>query len=161
MSSSQRRYNEQQHVFTRQATILRKNLFDWDYRLRTPPGESWPIMVGRLNAALNQTGTLDRSIDDVLEHFVYVPKQSPVNPQDIPNFLSTRLGDNNAAQKEEEQNQHQKKKKRQKIKEEGEEELPEKKEEELQLDEALKVLTNYEKYAAKISREYENNMVRF
>ena len=36
---------------------------------------------------------MDSSIDDVLEHFVYLPKQSTANPQDIPFFLSTRLAD--------------------------------------------------------------------
>jgi len=189
MSSS--RELEQQHVFTRQATILRKNLFDWDYRLRTPPGESWPIMVGRLNAALNQTVTLDSSIDDVLEHFVYIPRQSPVNPQDIPNFLSTRLADNTLTVKKEEENQQKKRKKKReqdkgsnkkikkeegetKIKEEetkikeGETEIKEEEEveqddddDELQLGEAIKVLMNYEKCAAKIVREYEDKDVRF
>jgi hypothetical protein len=89
--SSGRRTNEQQATYTRQATILRKNLLEWDRMLRTPRGEDWPTMLGRLNAALNQTTNLDKSIDDVMEHFVYVPKQSTANPQDIPFFLSTRL----------------------------------------------------------------------
>jgi hypothetical protein len=44
-SNTQRRNNEQHHVFTRQATILRKNLSEWDYMLRTPKGELWPTMV--------------------------------------------------------------------------------------------------------------------
>ena len=48
-------------------------------------------MLGRLNAAYNQTTNMDKSIDDVMEHFVYVPKQATANPQDIPFFLSTRL----------------------------------------------------------------------
>jgi len=39
----------------------------------------------------NQTSNLNSEIEDVLEHFVYVPKKSTVNPQDIPFFLSTRL----------------------------------------------------------------------
>jgi hypothetical protein len=89
--SSGRRTIEQQATYTRQATILRKNLLEWDRMLRTPRGEDWPTMQGRLNAALNQTANLDRSIDDVMEHFVYLPKQSTANPQDIPFFLSTRL----------------------------------------------------------------------
>ena len=59
--------------------------------MRNPRGEDWPTMLGRLNAALNQTANLDRSIDDVMEHFVYMPKQATANPQDIPFFLSTRL----------------------------------------------------------------------
>ena len=36
---------------------------------------------------------LDRSIDPSLDHFVYQPRKSPVNAQDIPFFLSTRLVD--------------------------------------------------------------------
>lgn len=48
-------------------------------------------MLGRQSAALNQTANLDRSIDDVMEHFVYLPKKATANPQDIPFFLSTRL----------------------------------------------------------------------
>jgi hypothetical protein len=83
---------EQQAAYTRQATILRKNLLEWDYVLRTPArGEDWPRMLGRLNAALNQTITLDANIDDVMDHFVYVPRKATANPQDTPFFLSTRL----------------------------------------------------------------------
>jgi hypothetical protein len=89
--SSDRRNTEKQAVYTRQATILRKNLLKWDHILRTPQGEDWPAMLGRLDAALNQTGNMDRSIEDVLEHFVYVPRKSTANAQDIPFFLSTRL----------------------------------------------------------------------
>ena len=96
-----------------------------------------PHKVGRLNAAMNQTGTLDRSIDDVLEHFVYVPKQSPANPQDIPFFLSTRL----APQDDKEKLMKQ------------EEDDPE--------GDALEILTKYENRAAQLANEYEENMVRF
>ena len=41
----------------------------------------------------NQAGNLDRSIEDLLEHFVYQPKKCTANAQDIPFFLSTRLAD--------------------------------------------------------------------
>jgi hypothetical protein len=75
----------------KQATILRKNLLEWDRMLRTPRGEDWTTMLGRLNAALNQTGSMDRSIEDLMEHFVYLPRKSTANAQDIPFFLSTRL----------------------------------------------------------------------
>ena len=34
---------------------------------------------------------MDRNIEDVMEHFCYLPKQSTANAQDIPFFLSTRL----------------------------------------------------------------------
>jgi hypothetical protein len=89
--NSNRRNTEKQAVYTRQATILRKNLLEWDRMLRTPRGEDWPTMLGRLNAALNQTGNMDRSIEDLMEHFVYLPRKSTANAQDIPFFLSTRL----------------------------------------------------------------------
>ena len=75
----------------KQATILRKNLLEWDRMLRTPRGEDWSTMLGRLNAALNQTGSMDRSIEDLMEHFVYLPRKSTANAQDVPFFLSTRL----------------------------------------------------------------------
>ena len=48
-------------------------------------------MLGRLNAAYHQTTTLNASIDDVMAHFVYLPKQPTANPGDIPFFLSTKL----------------------------------------------------------------------
>ena len=90
--------SSQNTLFTRQATILRKNLLEWDYILRTPAsGQDWTSMLGRLNAASNQSINLDKSIDDVLDHFVYLPKKATANAQDIPFFLSTRLEENNAA----------------------------------------------------------------
>lgn len=116
------------------------------------------MQVGRLNAALNQSGTLDRSIDDVLEHFVYVPRQSPVNPQDIPFFLSTRLGDNTGPTNEDDNNQ---KKVKQGKTEEDDDKKNMEEEEELQLGDALKLLSKYETRAAQIAAEYEENMVRF
>eukprot|EP00586_Coscinodiscus_wailesii_P009886 CAMPEP_0172510360 /NCGR_PEP_ID=MMETSP1066-20121228/227794_1 /TAXON_ID=671091 /ORGANISM="Coscinodiscus wailesii, Strain CCMP2513" /LENGTH=101 /DNA_ID=CAMNT_0013289273 /DNA_START=293 /DNA_END=598 /DNA_ORIENTATION=- len=50
-------------------------------------------MLGRLNAAMNQAVNLDDNIDDLLEHFVYVPKKCTANAQDVPFFLSTRVSD--------------------------------------------------------------------
>ena len=95
---------------------------------------------------MNQTVTLDKSIDDVLEHFVYVPKQSPVNPQDIPFFLSTRLASSVETQQE--------------YTDSGkisamQEDDP------LEQGDALKILTKYENRAAQLANEYEENMVRF
>jgi len=87
----------QQQKFVNQSKILRRNLFEWDNVLRSPQGEDWPSMLGRLNAAMNQLVTLDRSIDPSLDHFVYQPRKSPVNAQDIPFFLSTRLIDERGA----------------------------------------------------------------
>ena len=46
------RNTEQQKIFIRQATILRKNLHDYDNKLRDPRGEDWPTMLGRLIAAM-------------------------------------------------------------------------------------------------------------
>lgn len=127
---------------------------EWDYMLRTPKGETWPTMVGRLNAALNQSGTLDRSIDDVLEHFVYVPKQSPANPQDIPFFLSTRLAPPESD--------------KEKISSllQDEDELGDAPNEEKQKQDGscqdyYQILMKYERRAAQIAHEYEENMVRF
>ena len=108
-----------------------------------------------MNAAMNQTGVLDRSIDDVLEHFVYVPKQSPANPQDIPFFLSTRL----AASEEKEavflKSSNQTKGT------EGEEGVEEEEELDIDIQNAFQVLTKYETRAAQIAHDYEANMVRF
>lgn len=132
--SATRKTSEQQSSFTRQATILRKNLMEWDRMMRNPRGEDWPTMLGRLNAALNQTANLDRNIDDVMEHFVYVPKQSTANPQDIPFFLSTRLetpADTAAVE---------------------DAKTPA---------DPVQQLAAYENAAARLATEYEENMVRF
>eukprot|EP00934_Nitzschia_sp_Nitz4_P008493 Nitzschia sp. Nitz4//scaffold171_size48012//36241//36705//NITZ4_007131-RA/size48012-processed-gene-0.16-mRNA-1//-1//CDS//3329538719//8483//frame0 len=140
-SSNNNRPNDQQTLYTRQAAILRKNLGEWDLVLRNPRGEDWPRMLGRLNAATNQTSTLDKSIEDVMEHFVYLPKQSTANAQDIPFFLSTRLeaatesagaGTSDAPSQEPEWT-----------------------------GDPVQVLSNYESMAAKLSQEYEEDMERF
>ena len=52
MSNATRRIADHQAVFVREATILRKNLYEWDQVLRDPRGEDWPSMLGRLNAAM-------------------------------------------------------------------------------------------------------------
>jgi hypothetical protein len=140
MMSSQRRNNEQQAVFTRQANILRKNLSEWDRMLRTPRGEDWPKMLGRLNAAFSQTGNLDNSIDDVLEHFVYLPKQSTANPQDIPFFLSTRLVEPNTTSGDE---------------------TPMDNEVMTQTVDPVQMLIKYENRATQLANEYAENMIRF
>eukprot|EP00588_Corethron_pennatum_P009940 CAMPEP_0194266908 /NCGR_PEP_ID=MMETSP0169-20130528/1645_1 /TAXON_ID=218684 /ORGANISM="Corethron pennatum, Strain L29A3" /LENGTH=188 /DNA_ID=CAMNT_0039007683 /DNA_START=27 /DNA_END=593 /DNA_ORIENTATION=+ len=90
-----------QDAFLRQCTILRKNLLDHHDSIacRSPYAqESYPAMLGRMNAALNQAKNLDaEAIDDVLEHFVYIPKRCTANPGDMPNFLSTRIEESSAA----------------------------------------------------------------
>ena len=118
-----------------------------------------------MNAALNQTGTLDRSIDDVLEHFVYVPKLAPANPQDIPFFLSTRLAPQENSDKEKIVSLQ--------LQDEDEEEpdgVPSEvqhEQQQQQLDgatsreDAFQILTRYENRAAQIAHDYEEHMVRF
>lgn len=86
----------------------------------------------------NQTNNLDKSIDDVLEHFVYLPKQSTANPQDIPFFLSTRLAD--AA---------------------GGETAQVEPEDIFGNKDPVQVVARYENRAAELAAEYEENMVRF
>jgi hypothetical protein len=88
----------------------------------------------------NQTVNLDRSVEDVLEHFVYLPKQSTANPQDIPFFLSTRLADANAEASKESS---------------SEEAHP------FGDEDPVKVVARYENRAAELAAEYEDNMVRF
>ena len=75
-----------------------------------------------------------------MNHFVYEPKKPTMNPQDIPFFLSVRLVDGTNG-------------------------------EESNADEVLMnksntnspqvILTKYEKDAAEVAREFEENMVRF
>jgi hypothetical protein len=146
MSSGGRQKSEQQSVYTRQATILRKNLGEWDNILRHPRGEDWPRMLGRLNAALNQTANMDKSIEDVMEHFVYLPKQSTANAQDVPFFLSTRLESSAADDLPSSQKKQQ---------EQSSQEGP------LVQGEPGQVLTKYENRAAELAQEYEDDMVRF
>ena len=62
------------------------------FRRRIPPN-SLPAQIQQ-----NQSGNLDKCIEPVLEHFVYVPKKCTANPQDIPFFLSTRLTTTDASQ---------------------------------------------------------------
>lgn len=105
-------------------------------------------MMGRLNAAFNQTANMDKSIEDVMEHFVYLPKQATVNAQDIPFFLSTRL---EMASAEETVSSAPKDGDPSKS---NEEEFSVK-------GDPVTVLSNYENRAAQLAHEYEENMVRF
>eukprot|EP00529_Nitzschia_sp_RCC80_P035624 CAMPEP_0113478234 /NCGR_PEP_ID=MMETSP0014_2-20120614/20643_1 /TAXON_ID=2857 /ORGANISM="Nitzschia sp." /LENGTH=179 /DNA_ID=CAMNT_0000371403 /DNA_START=53 /DNA_END=592 /DNA_ORIENTATION=- /assembly_acc=CAM_ASM_000159 len=82
---------DQQTAFSKQASILRKNLAVWNHNIHANIHEDWPKMLGRTNAASNQCTQLNTSIEDVMDHFVIVPKQSPANPSDIPFFLATRI----------------------------------------------------------------------
>lgn len=147
MSSSGRGLVDEKSQFARQAKILKKNLEEWDRRIRTPGGEDWPTMLGRLNAALNQTANMDRSVDDVLEHFVYLPKKSPAQPEDIPFFLNTGLATTNetlSGDKESEQ-------------EDTESSAGPRK----QSGDPVQQLSKFESSAARLAEEYESKMVRF
>jgi hypothetical protein len=137
MSSGSRRTNELQAAYMRQATILRKNLLEWDRLLNTPRGEDWPAMLGRLNAAYHQTVNLNNSIDDIMEHFVYVPKRATANPQDIPFFLSTRLETPSTTKDVDEIDATE------------------------DTSRAVQHLLEYEKHAAQMVEQYEEKMVRF
>ena len=141
--------DSQQSTFTRQATILRKNLGEWDMVLHNPRGEDWPKMLGRLNAAMNQTSTLDNSIEDVMEHFVYLPKKATANPQDIPFFLSTKLDSSASDERASTSSSATKKKKDSTV------------QDLLALGDPVQVLSKYEEQAAKLAQEYEEEMVRF
>lgn len=138
MSSGSRRTNELQASYTRQATILRKNLLEWDRLLNTPRGEDWTAMLGRLNAAYHQTVNLNNSIDDIMEHFVYVPKRATANPQDIPFFLSTRLETPTTLDDSSDPSRT-----------------------EVDTSRAVQHLMDYEKLAAQLVEHYEEKMVRF
>mmetsp|Transcript_15385 Transcript_15385/g.23009 ORF Transcript_15385/g.23009 Transcript_15385/m.23009 type:complete len:145 (+) Transcript_15385:210-644(+) len=142
---SQRKYEQRiadhQGVFVRQSHILRKNMYEWDEMLRSSTGEDWPSMLGRLNAAMNQTNNLDRSIEDVMNHFVYEPKKTTMNPQDIPFFLSVRLlDDTNASELE-------------KMQDGGEADV--------EMKNPVAFLTKYEKDAADLANHFEETMNRF
>mmetsp|Transcript_4019 Transcript_4019/g.6114 ORF Transcript_4019/g.6114 Transcript_4019/m.6114 type:complete len:143 (+) Transcript_4019:100-528(+) len=142
MSSASGRIGNHQAVFVRQANILRKNLYEWDQMLHSSTGEDWPSMLGRLNAAMNQTNNLDQSIDDMMNHFVYEPRQSPTNPQDIPMFLSVRLVDDGNTMDIES-----------KVKEDRSAETD--------VGNPSEVLTQYEEKSADLANEFEESMVRY
>jgi hypothetical protein len=95
--------------------------------------------------AQNQTGNLDRSIEDLFEHFVYVPKKSTANPQDIPFFLSTRLEESASINPSDPfggmDDEY-----------EGNDKT---------LRDPVQVLSRYENTAAQLAAEYEENMTRF
>jgi hypothetical protein len=103
-------------------------------------------MLGRLNAALNQTANMDKSIEDVMEHFVYLPKQSTANAQDIPFFLSTRLETSTADDATSSQKKQQEQSSQEGIVIQGD---------------SAQVLSKYEHRAAELAQEYEDDMVRF
>ena len=87
---------------------------------------------------------MDRNIEDVMEHFCYLPKQSTANAQDIPFFLSTRLEspptDETAASK-----------------------AAAEKDKEIMMTagDPTQLLAQYETRAAQLAAEYEETMVRF
>jgi len=81
-----------------------------------------------------------------MNHFVYEPKKSTVNPQDIPFFLSVRLVDD--ANNDQDT----------KHKEEGDQDRTG---ESSDMNNAVAVLTQYEKNAAELATNFAENMVRY
>jgi hypothetical protein len=137
--------NDQLSSFVRQATILRKNFTEWDNVLKNPQrGEDWTTMLGRYNAAYNQILHFDTTIDDVMEHFVYVPQRATANPQDIPFFLSTRLETPPITTT---------------VTAEGEGDPGDN--QELGSIDTVQHLIDYENYAAQLAQEYYRNQVLF
>lgn len=94
----------------------------------------------------NQTGNLDRSIEDLFEHFVYAPKKSTANPQDIPFFLSTRLEESACINPSDTSG----------IIDDGGGEA-----EGHSLCDPIQHLSRYENRAAQLASEFEENMARF
>lgn len=166
MSNNKRRATtDHQASFVRQCNILRKNIYEWDQMLRSSTGEDWPSMLGRLNAAMNQTVNIDQSIEDVTNHLVYEPKKSTTNPQDIPFFLSVRLVDENNANDNDGGNQDQ----GHDQEGDGEGDGDGEGNATLQMDgdessvviNPSELLTRYEKNAADLANEFVENIVRF
>ena len=141
---------ETQTAYTRQAVILRKNILEWDRTVRTGLSEDWPKSLGRLNAALNQTVNMDKSIVDVMEHFVYLPRKATANPQDIPFFLYTRLEDEAvvAASADAEEDS-------------GNDAVVADFDLDVTQTDPVRYLVDYENQAAELAAEYERQMVRF
>lgn len=112
----------------------------------TPP----PPPRGHQLFPQNQAGNLDGQIEDVLEHFVYVPKKCTANPQDIPFFLSTRLVDA-AAQQDRQQHP------------DGDDPGGDGGDgaAAFSVKDPVKVLRQFEDAAADVSADFEANMVRF
>ena len=107
----------------------------------------------------NQSSNLDRCIEPVLEHFVYVPKKCPANPQDIPFFLSTRLTTDAQKQKADTAS--------------GADKDGTKKEDgettsatdvvmgDANIEDPVKALKEFENVAAELAADYESKMLRF
>mgnify|MGYP000626519529 CR=1 FL=1 len=83
---------------------------------------------------------MDKNIEDVMEHFCYLPKRSTANAQDIPFFLSTRLESPPTDETSSSKVSAEKEKK---------------------FGDLSQLLSQYENRAAQLVAEYEENMVRF
>lgn len=92
----------------------------------------------------NQAGSLDDCVEDLLEHFVYVPKKSTTNPQDVPVFLSSRL----AAPAGDET------KKKSQVQEEAIEVID-------RMGQPVAHLNQYESHSRDLVVEFETSLVRF
>ena len=93
---------------------------------------------------------MNQTIQDQSEHFVYVPKKSTINPQDIAFFLSTRLAVGAASGGDDEENNG-----------EGSSSSSSSNTTNYGGDDAVKRLRRYESKTAELSAEFEEGMVRF
>ena len=110
----------------------------------------------------NQSSNLDKCIEPVLEHFVYVPKKCTANPQDIPFFLSTRLTTD--AQKQKADTASGADRDGTKKDEEGDGETTSATDVAMgdtHIEDPVKALKEFENVAAELAADYESKMLRF
>jgi len=119
-------------------------------------------------AEQNQSSNLDKCIEPVLEHFVYVPKKCTANPQDIPFFLSTRLTTDAQKQKADTAAASQGAANKDGTKKEGGEEGDNEMTSatdvamiETEIEDPVNALKEFENVAAELAADYESKMIRF
>ena len=108
----------------------------------------------------NQSSNLDKCIEPVLEHFVYVPKKCTANPQDIPFFLSTRLTTDAQKQKADAASGADKDGTK-KDEEDGETTATDVAMGDANIEDPVKALKEFENVAAELAADYESKMLRF
>jgi hypothetical protein len=111
----------------------------------------------------NQSSNLDKCIEPVLEHVVYVPKKCTANPQDIPFFLSTRLTTDAQKQKADTVAGAEKDgtEKGGGEVEGGETTSAASAMEDADIEDPVKALKEFENLAAELAADYESKMMRF
>jgi hypothetical protein len=108
-------------------------------------GVSLPILTTQTQQ--NQSGNLNRCIEPVLEHFVYVPKKCTANPQDIPFFLSTRLAAGDASKVADASG--------------GSDVKSNDADQAATIEDPVKALREFESTAAEVAADFESKMIRF